>query len=104
MSNPVMEALLCAKATERLQELLYEPPRSWTKEAKLRFLELPADLQAYLVVREKQRDREMRRSQNEAAEARKALASIQQQLSEAQQALAQQKQEKTDGIQQTAAA
>jgi hypothetical protein len=74
LSNPVIEALLCAKANERLQTLGYEPPKSWTKEAKLRFLELPADLQAYLVIREKQRDREVRRAQNEAADARKALA------------------------------
>jgi hypothetical protein len=78
MSNPLIEALLCAKASDRLTDLGYVPPSSWTKEAKLRFLELPADLQAYLVKREKDRDREVRRSQREAAELRRQLAAIQQ--------------------------
>ena len=50
-----------------------EPPRSWTKEAKQRFRSLPRETQEYLRVREQERDREVRRSQNEAAEARKAL-------------------------------
>jgi hypothetical protein len=99
MSNPVMTALLCNKATERLQTLGYEPPRSWTKEAKLRFLELPADLQMYLVAREKQRDREVRRCQTEADEARKALAEAQQALT-----LIQQSKEAEHGTEQTAAA
>jgi anion-transporting ArsA/GET3 family ATPase len=94
MMNPVMEALLLTRTSERLQALRYEPPRSWTKEAKLRFLDLPANLQVYLVSREKQRDDEVRRSQNEAAEARKALAVAQQQLAEARQELAALKQAK----------
>jgi hypothetical protein len=50
-----------------------EPPRSWTKEAKQRFQSLPRETQEYLSVREQERDREVRRNQNEAAEARKAL-------------------------------
>jgi hypothetical protein len=50
-----------------------EPPRSWTKEAKQRFRSLPRETQEYLSVRERERDREVRRSQNEAAEARKAV-------------------------------
>ncbi len=50
-----------------------EPPRSWTKEAKQRFQSLPRETQQYLSVREQERDREVRRSQNQAAEARKAL-------------------------------
>lgn len=49
-----------------------EPPSSWTKEAKERWNALPPDTQAYLAEREQQRDREVRRIQNEAAEVRKA--------------------------------
>jgi hypothetical protein len=50
-----------------------EPPRSWTKDEKERFKTLPRELQAYLSEREQERDRELRRSQNEAAEKRKEL-------------------------------
>jgi hypothetical protein len=49
-----------------------EPPRSWTKEEKERFKSLPRELQAYLSEREQERDRDVRRRQNEAAEERKA--------------------------------
>ena len=50
-----------------------EPPRSWTKDEKDRFAALPRETQEYLAQRETERDRETRRSQNEAAEQRKAL-------------------------------
>jgi hypothetical protein len=50
-----------------------EPPRSWTKEARERFASLPRETQEYLAQREQDRDRELRRSQNEAAEQRKVL-------------------------------
>src|SRR6202035_873434 len=50
-----------------------EPPRSWTKEARERFATLPRETQEYLAQREQDRDRELRRSQNEAAEQRKVL-------------------------------
>jgi len=50
-----------------------EPPRSWTKEAKERWDALPPETQEYLAQREQERDREVRRSQNEAAEHRKAI-------------------------------
>jgi hypothetical protein len=50
-----------------------EPPRSWTKEEKERFASLPRETQEYLSNRETERDREFRRSQNEAAEIRKAV-------------------------------
>ena len=45
-----------------------EPPRSWTKDEKERFQSLPRETQEYLATREQERDREFRRSQNEAAE------------------------------------
>lgn len=50
-----------------------EPPRSWTKEEKERFATLPRETQEYLAERETQRDRDHRRSQNEAAEQRKGI-------------------------------
>jgi len=77
-----MSALRLARADDRLQQLKYEPPRSWSREAKLRFLELPESLQVYLVAREKERDREVRLRQNEAAEARKALAAAEARIAE----------------------
>ena len=49
-----------------------EPPRSWTTEEKERFKSLPRELQAYLSEREQERDRDVRRRQNEAADERKA--------------------------------
>ncbi|UPJ31013.1 hypothetical protein [Bradyrhizobium sp. CW1] len=54
-----------------------EPPRSWPKDQKVRFTELPYDLQRYVAAHEDQRERGIRRAQNEAAVARQALAAIQ---------------------------
>ena len=68
------------------------PPRSWPKELWPRFATLPYDLQSYLSGRDKEQERVVRRAQNEAADARKALAAIQQ------------PEETPDGIQQDAAA
>jgi hypothetical protein len=56
-----------------------DPPRSWTKEAKERWSALPPETQEYLAQREQERDREVRRSQNEAAENRKAIEAERQQ-------------------------
>lgn len=54
------------------------PPRSWPKAMGPRFKAIPYDVQRYLAEREKEQDRAVRRAQNEAADARKALAAIQQ--------------------------
>lgn len=62
-----------------------EPPRSWTKEAKERWQSLPRETQEYLAAREQERDREIRRSQNEAAEKLKGLTTKEQQLEQARQ-------------------
>src|SRR5262245_16808771 len=45
-----------------------DPPRSWTKEQRERFASLPRDTQEYLLERETERDREVHRRFNEAAE------------------------------------
>jgi hypothetical protein len=47
------------------------PPRSWPSESKQHFRSLPYDVQVYLARREEQRDRAVRRAQNEAAIARR---------------------------------
>jgi hypothetical protein len=62
-----------------------EPPRSWTKDEKERFKTLPRDTQAYLAERETERDREIRRSQNEAAEKLKGLTVKEQAVEQARQ-------------------
>jgi hypothetical protein len=62
-----------------------EPPRSWPKEEKQRFGSLPRETQEYLSIREQERDREVRRSQNEAAEARKTTEAERQALTQAKQ-------------------
>lgn len=49
------------------------PPRSWPNERKQRFGSLPYDVQLYLASREEQRDKAVRRAQNEAAIARQKL-------------------------------
>jgi hypothetical protein len=60
-----------------------DPPRSWPKELWPRFFDLPLDLQQYLLERDNEQNRVIRRALNEAAEARKALAAIQQPAKEA---------------------
>lgn len=62
-----------------------EPPRSWTKEEKERWQSLPRETQEYLASREQERDREIRRSQNEAAEKLKGMTAKEQQLEQARQ-------------------
>jgi hypothetical protein len=44
-----------------------EPPRSWRAEEKELFLTLPADIKAVVSRREQQREKELRRLQNETA-------------------------------------
>ena len=78
MNSPVMQALIGAKVSEMI-----EPPRSWGHAEKLAFLNLSPDLQRFYVKREAERDREVRRCQNELAQARKALAEVQRELEEA---------------------
>jgi hypothetical protein len=56
------------------------PPRSWPGPFKERFRALPYDIQAYLVAHETQRERALRRAQNEAASASRKLAALETQL------------------------
>lgn len=56
------------------------PPRSWPGRFKERFRALPYDIQAYLAAHETQRERALRRAQNEAASASRKLAALESQL------------------------
>src|SRR5262245_36713082 len=62
-----------------------EPPRSWTKDTKDRWQSLPRETQEYLAAREQERDREIRRSQNEAADKLKGVTAREQQAEQARQ-------------------
>ena len=53
------------------------PPRSWPNDRKQRFGSLPYDLQVYVAAHEAQREKAVRRAQNEAAAARQKLAGCQ---------------------------
>jgi hypothetical protein len=55
-----------------------EPPRSWPSDRKQRFKSLPYDLQVYVAAHETQREKALRRAQNEAAGARRQFAVSQQ--------------------------
>jgi hypothetical protein len=54
-----------------------EAPRSWPGDRKQRFKSLPYDLQLYIAAHEAQREKVLRRAQNEAAAARRKLAGAQ---------------------------
>jgi hypothetical protein len=52
------------------------PPRSWPDSFKQRFSALPHDIQSFLASHETQRERALRRAQNEAASLRQKLAAF----------------------------
>ena len=79
MNNPVMEALIGAKVSGMI-----DPPRSWGHPEKVAFLHLPPELQRFYVKREADRDREVRRCQNELAVVRKKLAATEDRLERAE--------------------
>lgn len=54
-----------------------EAPRAWPREHKANFARLPYDLQLYLSGHGAQREKVVRRAQNEAAEAKQKLAVLQ---------------------------
>jgi hypothetical protein len=54
-----------------------EPPRAWPKNMKQRFADLPYDFQSFIAMHEPRREKELRRSQNEAGDARRKLIALQ---------------------------
>lgn len=57
---------------------LIAPPRSWTKDARTHWRTLPRETQEYIAAREQERERELRRRQNEVAARLKGLAAQEQ--------------------------
>jgi hypothetical protein len=56
-----------------------QPPHAWSDKHKQRFRLLPYDLQLYIADHEQQREKALRRAQNEAAAAKRRLAEHQRQ-------------------------
>jgi hypothetical protein len=79
MTNPVLSALL----DHKVRDIVADPPR-WNADMKKVFVQLPHHLQIYLAAREKERDREVRRNQNERAEAVKKLEVVEAKLAAAE--------------------
>ncbi len=84
-TDPPQEAPGEPDAAEPAELPPIAPPRSWTKDAKERWSSLPRETQEYLAERETERDREVRRSQNEAAEKVKGLTAKEQAVEQARQ-------------------
>jgi hypothetical protein len=55
-----------------------DSPRSWPKDQKVRFAELPYGLQQYVAAHEDQRERAIRRAHNEAATTRQQIEALEQ--------------------------
>jgi hypothetical protein len=68
LSLPTKSAIVC-RALEQVFKA--EPPRSWKSEEKLLFAALPQDIQQIIGRRERDRERELRRLQNEVSELKK---------------------------------
>ena len=62
LSNPVATATVRDVLAAIVQT---DPPRAWPKEDKARFAMLPADIKEIIARREHERDRALRRQQNE---------------------------------------
>jgi hypothetical protein len=71
LADPTLGGLV-AEAISDLASI--DPPRSWPAGHKQRFKSLPYDLQVYVAGHETQREKTLRRAQNEAANARRKLA------------------------------
>jgi len=71
LADPTLGGL-AAKAISDLAGI--DPPRSWPSDHKQCFKSLPYDLQVYVAAHEVQREKALRRAQNEAASARQKLA------------------------------
>jgi hypothetical protein len=75
LADPTLGGVAAA-AIDRVAGVV--PPRAWPGEQKLRFRTLPYDLQAFVAMHEAQREKAVRRAQNEAASARQQLSACRQ--------------------------
>jgi len=71
LADPTLGGVAAA-AIDALADI--DPPRSWPNDRKQRFKSLPYDLQIFVAAHEAQRERALRRAQNEAAVAKQKLA------------------------------
>jgi hypothetical protein len=75
VSVGLADPTLGGMAAEAISDLAgIDPPRSWPAGHKQRFKSLPHDLQVYVAAHEAQREKALRRAQNEAASLRQKLA------------------------------
>ncbi len=81
------EATETSETTEEPATQAIEPPNSWDADAKERFKALPRADQEYLAKRESERDRGLSKTQQETAEARKAIEAERQAVQQERQAL-----------------
>jgi hypothetical protein len=79
LADPTLGGV-AADAIDRVARVA--PPRSWPGERKVRFKVLPYDFQVFVAAHEAQRDKAIRRAQNEAASAKQQLATRQQKMDE----------------------
>lgn len=75
--------------TDPAEQPPIDPPRSWTKDEKERFSSLPRETQEYIAERERDREREIRRGQDEVAKQRQAIDAELKAAQQAQQQYAQ---------------
>jgi hypothetical protein len=71
LADPTLGGVVAAAISEAAG---IAPPRSWPADRKQRFKTLPYDLQVYVAAHEEQREKALRRAQNEAASLRQKLA------------------------------
>jgi len=74
LSNPAATWMVAA-AMQRVGDVA--PPRSWPKELKVQFAQLPQMLKKYVAEHDAQREKVLRRAQNDVANAKRALAALQ---------------------------
>jgi hypothetical protein len=72
LSNPTATALVRSALESIIKS---DPPRSWPEEDRASWATLPPDIRAIIARRENDRDRELRRKQNEISELKKRLLS-----------------------------
>ena len=73
LADPTLGGVV-AKAVSDVASM--EPPRSWPEDRKRQFRSLPYDMQAFIAGHEAQREKAVRRAQNEAAVLRGKLTAI----------------------------
>ena len=74
LANPVATWMVAA-AMQRTGDVA--PPRSWPKDLKAQFAQLPQILKKYVAEHDAQREKVLRRAQNDVANAKRALAALQ---------------------------